>query len=97
DRDIAVEVVAKGLDPLTLTAGDVMTGSLVTARADDSILHTLQVMRRAGVRRVPVLSADGTLHGMVTLDDLLGIAAEAMDGIAAAIGSERASEARLRQ
>ena len=35
DRDIAIAVVAQALDPRTLTAGEVMSGELVTANEQD--------------------------------------------------------------
>ncbi len=41
DRDIVVEVVAAGLDVRTMTVGEIMTGSLITAGEDDDALATL--------------------------------------------------------
>jgi len=61
DRAIVVEVVAKGLDPATLTACDVMTASPAVAGTDDDILWALKTMRDRGVRRLPVVDAGGEL------------------------------------
>jgi CBS domain-containing protein len=97
DRDIVVAVVAGGVDPATLTAGDVMVAELVTVREPDSEFEALQLMRRMGVRRVPVVGADGALVGIVTLDDLLEIVAGELDDIVRAIGSEQAHERRARK
>lgn len=97
DRDIAVAVVAQALDPRTLTAGEVMSGELVTANEQDDVLDTLQRMRRRGVRRVPVLAANGTLAGIVTLDDLLELVAEQLGDIVKAITAEQSREAKTRK
>jgi CBS domain-containing protein len=97
DRDIAIAVVAQALDPRTLTAGEVMSGELVTADEQDDMLDTLQRMRRRGVRRVPVLTAAGTLAGIVTLDDLLELVAEQLGDVVKAIATEQSREARTRK
>jgi CBS domain-containing protein len=97
DRDIAVAVVAQALDPRTLKAGEVMSGELVTVNEQDDVLDTLQRMRRRGVRRVPVLAANGTLAGIVTLDDLLELVAEQLGDIVKAITAEQSREAKTRK
>ena len=97
DRDIAIAVVAQGLDSRTLTAGEVMSGELVTANEQDDMLDTLQRMRRRGVRRMPVLTAAGALAGIVTLDDLLELVAEQLGDVVKAIATEQSREARARK
>ena len=97
DRDIAIAVVAQALDPRTLTAGEVMSGELVTANEQDDMLDTLQRMRRRGVRRVPVVTAAGALAGIVTLDDLLELVAEQLGDVVKAIATEQSREARTRK
>lgn len=97
DRDIVVAVVASGVDPRSLTAGEVMSGELATVRAADSAESALQLMRRRGVRRVPVVSEAGTLTGIVTLDDLLEKVAEQLTDAVRAIAGEQDHEARSRR
>ncbi len=97
DRDIVVAVVAGHADPGTLNAGEVMTADPVTVREDASVFDALQLMRRRGVRRVPVVSAAGILVGIVTVDDLLEVVAEQLNDIVRAIASEQAHEARNRR
>lgn len=96
DRDIVIEVVAQGLDHDTLRVGEVMAGDLVTAREQDNMLDALQVMRRRGIRRMPVVTESGSLAGIVTIDDLLEIVAEELDDVVKAIASERQKETRAR-
>ena len=73
DRDIAIEVVAFGLDERTLTTGDLMTPHLATAREDTDLLAALAMMREHGVRRLPVVDSQGALAGIVSADDLLAL------------------------
>src|SRR5690606_40769917 len=51
DRDIVVSVVAKKVDPSSLTARDVMSADLLTVREDNGIDFALREMRRYGVDR----------------------------------------------
>jgi CBS domain-containing protein len=97
DRDIVVEVVAGEVDPRMLTAGEVMSGELATVRAGDSAESALRLMRRRGIRRVPVVSETGTLIGIVTLDDLLDKVAEQLSDAIRAIASEQVHETRARK
>ena len=96
DRDIVTAVVARDLDPNTLTAGDVMSADPVTAREGDSVLDVLAAMRHRGVRRVPVTDAKGVLLGVITLDDVLGVLSEQLQAIVQAIQSEQQREKRTR-
>ena len=96
DRDVVVEVVAAGVSPATVTVGEIMAPELVSAREADEPWDTIQVMRQRGVRRVPVVGEDGLLVGIVTVDDLLEILAEQLDGLAKVISSELRREARSR-
>jgi CBS domain-containing protein len=72
DRDIVVEVVALGVDPETVTLGDLMSwGQLVTAQETDTYAATLRLMHNKGVRRMPVVNAGGVLVGIISIDDML--------------------------
>lgn len=96
DRDIVTAVVASDLDPAALSAGEVMTTDLVTAREDDSLIDLMRTMRRKGVRRIPVVGGQGELVGLVALDDVLAILAEEMGLLVAAIDSEGQRERKMR-
>lgn len=85
DRDIATCVVAADRDPRAYRVGDIMSGQVVTAREEDSVLDLLAVMRRKHVRRIPVTAAQGELIGLVSLDDILAVVGQTMQAIAAAV------------
>jgi CBS domain-containing protein len=82
DRDIVIELIACDVAPDSVSARDVMTYELVTAREEDSIWDTLQKMRARGVRRVPVVNAAGELEGILSADDLMELFADELNLLA---------------
>lgn len=97
DRDVVVEVVATGLDPATITVGDIMARELVVGRESDTVLGTLEIMRFKGVRRLPTVDLEGQLVGIVTVDDLLEILAEELSELAKVVAREQAHESAARK
>jgi CBS domain-containing protein len=93
DRDVVVEVVAKGLDPDTVRVGDVMRKKLVTIRDDLGIFDAAKAFARTGVRRLPVVTKKGILVGVITVDDLIMLLGNEMGQMAGALsaGLRRAS------
>lgn len=70
DRDIACRVVAKGQNPLDLTAGDAMTGTVVSVTPDMSIDECCKVMEQSQIRRVAVVDENGSCCGIVAQADI---------------------------
>jgi CBS domain-containing protein/osmotically-inducible protein OsmY len=70
DRDIAIKVVAAGLDPGSTRVGDIMSREVVTCRVNDDYRDALQSMARHQVRRIPVLNDDGSLAGIIAQADV---------------------------
>ena len=97
DRDIVVSVIAPGLDPASLLVGDIMTDDLLTARDTDDVYETIERMRLRGIRRVPVIDANGSLAGIVSADDLLEFLAEEMGELSRISPYQQAHERRARQ
>jgi CBS domain-containing protein len=70
DRDIVVRVVAAGLDPTTTPISAAMSGDdVVTADPAETVDHAVATMKRAKVRRLPVVDSD-RLVGMLSLGDI---------------------------
>ena len=97
DRDIVTAVVAADLEPATLRTEDVMSTDLITAREDDSLIDLVRSMRRKGVRRVPVVGAQGELVGLATLDDVLDVLSQELSQLVGAIASEGKRERQMRR
>lgn len=69
DRDIVVKVVAKGLDPSTVTVGEIETERPVTVSPDESLENAMRIMADYRIRRLPVVEGR-TLVGVVSQADL---------------------------
>lgn len=92
DRDVTIEVVAMGVDPDMVKVGEVMGPELVAVGEGETVYDTIQRMRQRGVRRTPVLDAQGGLLGIVSLADLLEFVAEEMTQLARVFYREQTRE-----
>jgi CBS domain-containing protein len=97
DRDIVIEIDAMDLDPKVITAGDIMSPELATVAENHGVLETIEIMRFKGVRRMPIVDADGRLVGIVTIDDLLEVLAEELTDIARIVAREQSHEQQARR
>ena len=94
DRDLIVQVVAKAVDPNSVCASEVMGPELIVAEEHEDIYETVQRMRWKGVRRVPVVNAQGELIGIASVDDLAEVLSEALSDVARISNRQRADEER---
>jgi CBS domain-containing protein len=70
DRDITCRTVGKGLNPLDLTVGDVMSTPLISVMPEDTLERCMQVLEDNQIRRVPVVDGGGKCVGIVALADI---------------------------
>ena len=71
ERDIVRGMAAHGPGTTGLLAEQFMTRDLVTVTPQTLVVQALGVMTQKRVRHLPVLEADGTLAGMVSIGDLV--------------------------
>jgi CBS domain-containing protein/uncharacterized protein (DUF2267 family) len=69
DRDVALKVVADGLDPLEFQLSDIMSAPVASVPASATVAEVAELMTARHVRRVPILNGTA-VAGIVTLDDL---------------------------
>lgn len=96
DRDIVVELIAKGIPIDEVTVGDIMSFALLKVCEDDSIFECAQRMRSRGVRRVPVITNNGALAGILALDDILSLLGEELSLLCKLTEREAEQEAKKR-
>jgi CBS domain-containing protein len=70
DSDLSRKAVAKGLDPNTTTVTACMSKALVTIEEDELVSEAMSLMKKQGIRHLPV-TADGTIIGVLSTADLL--------------------------
>jgi CBS domain-containing protein len=80
DRDIAVRVVAEGLDPERVKVAEVASRDVVTLDLDQDLDEALRLLARHQVRRLPVVEEDGRVVGVLAQADVAREADERRTG-----------------
>lgn len=70
DRDIALRVVAAGLDPVKTRAEEVMTAGIIYCRTHETVEDAIHLMDQKKIRRLPVIDDKKRLVGMLSLGDV---------------------------
>lgn len=101
DRDLAVEVLARGGDGAREPVGRLVGGQVLHSVAADAALgEAIAQMQAAGVRRLLVRDAEGHLVGLLSFDDVLQACAAQLAGLSAvlpkAVEREAAQRTRIR-
>jgi CBS domain-containing protein len=71
DRDICIALGTRNQIAGDVKVGEVMGDKLYFCGPDDDIHMALQSMKQAKVRRLPVIAKNGSLVGVVSMDDVL--------------------------
>jgi CBS domain-containing protein len=80
DRDISMAAYTQGKPLEALRVEMAMSRKVVLCRAEDDLGSAAQLMRQNRTRRLPVINPDGTLVGLLSLDDLACEAARTLRG-----------------
>lgn len=96
DRDLVVEVMAQGIEAGSVCVKDLMVQPLETAVEEDDLLEVLHRMRSKGLRRMPVISTEGLLEGILTVEDVLDLLSEELMDVVALSAVQRQREAQYR-
>jgi CBS domain-containing protein len=81
DRDICMAAAMRDSHPSAISVEEVMTGDVYAVKPEDSIDQALQTMQEYQIRRLPVISPDGELEGILSMNDIV-LNAKASDGAA---------------
>jgi uncharacterized protein (DUF2267 family) len=87
DRDIAIRVTGRGLDPRTTFLKDVMTTPVATPSPAASQNDAIRLMQQLNIRRIPLVERE-QLVGIITLDDLILDEAAPIDQLAAVVETQ---------
>jgi len=71
DRDICIALGTRNCPAGEVSVSQVMSGKLYSCAPDDDIHTALQTMMEAKIRRLPVMAQNGTLVGVLSMDDIL--------------------------
>ena len=70
DRDICIALGTRNQRASELKVSDVTCRAAVVCHADDHLRSALKIMAAERVRRLPVVNQEGTLVGILSLDDV---------------------------
>ena len=70
DRDIVLRGVAEGVDVSKVPVSEAMSVGSITISEEHTVEEAASLMQQYQVRRLPVVSADGSVTGMVSLGDV---------------------------
>ena len=89
DRDIALGIVNKDMNPQQTTVDELMTHNFVLVlREDIGLFEALEQVKKSAVRRFPVVGIDGNLKGIITIDDIITLLSKEMADVASIIENE---------
>lgn len=91
DRDLVV-LIAEGLDPNEATVGALSKAPLASVSVNATLREVTDLMHKHGVRRLPIIDAQGQLAGLVSLDDVLVELSHELSDAAGAISEEISHE-----
>jgi CBS domain-containing protein len=79
DRDICMAAALQNRNLSNIAVEDVISGKVFACKPEDDVHSALKTMRENEVRRLPVVAADGTLEGILSMNDVVLRAEEARD------------------
>jgi signal-transduction protein with cAMP-binding, CBS, and nucleotidyltransferase domain len=82
DRDLTVQVMARGVSPEECVAEDLMDEDVHTAVGSESTYDAIWHMRSQGIRRLPIVDAHNRLMGILTADDVTEFLAQELSALA---------------
>lgn len=68
--DIRDKIVAAGRNPAETTVRDIMSGPLVTGRAEWTLMECSKIMQEHRIRHLPVADEHGNLIGLISATDI---------------------------
>jgi CBS domain-containing protein len=71
DRDICMALALQNCNPGDISAEKVITGEVFSVRPEDEVEKALELMQEHKVRRLPVLSSEGELKGILSMNDIV--------------------------
>ncbi|HEX6731466.1 MAG TPA: CBS domain-containing protein [Pyrinomonadaceae bacterium] len=71
DRDICMAAHLNSRHLWNIAVEDVISGKVFACKAEDDIHSVLTTMQENKVRRLPVVGADGTLAGILSMNDIV--------------------------
>jgi len=79
DRDMCIGGATKNRNLSNIAVEEIMTGNVYSCAPEDDVRKALETMQQRKVRRLPVVAPDGTLEGLLSINDITLNAKETTD------------------
>jgi CBS domain-containing protein len=97
DRDLVLQAMANGIGPRDAQVGEVMTEGLASVPLSADVYDAIEAMHANRVRRLVVSDADGSLVGVVSMDDIVTALGTELGNLAAALEAGFREEREVQQ
>ena len=81
DRDICMAVAMNNRSASEIAVGEVISGEVFACSPDDEVSQALATMQRRQVLRLPVVSQDGNLEGILSMNDIVSRAEDGRESM----------------
>jgi predicted transcriptional regulator len=71
DRDICMAAAMSNRPALHIAVGELISGEVFSCAPEDDVSEALATMQRRQVLRLPVVDRDGTLQGILSMNDIV--------------------------
>jgi CBS domain-containing protein len=93
DRDLALGVLGARRDPAGCTVADLMTREPVVLDVNYTPREAAALMKRHGLRKLPLVDEQGRVVGVVTADDLILSLGQRVQGLSEVVRRQLRNEA----
>lgn len=71
DRDICMGAAMRDRHPSAISVKEVISGEVYSVKPEEEVQQALATMQGCKVRRVPVIDSEGTLMGVLSMNDVV--------------------------
>ncbi|MBK8781328.1 MAG: CBS domain-containing protein [Anaerolineales bacterium] len=68
--DVRDKIVAEGRNPAETTVREIMSGPIITGRAEWTLMECSQVMQKRKIHHLPIADESGALIGLISATDI---------------------------
>lgn len=81
EKDLVEKVILKGANPKKTKISELMNTIIITVDPSTNIMGAIKLFAKYNIRRLPVVTKEGTLAGLVTVNDILRVQPELFEMI----------------
>ncbi|MFM8312653.1 MAG: CBS domain-containing protein [Deltaproteobacteria bacterium] len=85
DRDLAIKALANGKNCDTALVTEIMSKPVATAKIQEGIYEVINKMKKAKVRRMPVVNNQGKIVGIISFGDIVGLLSDEFSNLSEAV------------